>query len=100
MNVNVDFQFFSVIEMPCKYFVIVCSSDMVKISMDTFVKRFQPDKYFAWINGQDIGPHPEDPPSAAKPAPLPSDQDILVNKKYVRFWVFFALRIIRSNQFN
>lgn len=57
------------------------SSDMVKISMDTFVKRFQRDKYDAWINGQDIGPHPEDPPSAAKPAPLPSDQDILVNKK-------------------
>lgn len=59
------------------------SSDMVKISMDTFVKRFQPDRYDAWINGQDIGPHPEDPPSAAKPAPLPSDQDILVNKKLV-----------------
>lgn len=50
--------------------------------MDTFVKRFQPDNYDAWINGTDIGPHPEDPPSAAKQAaPLPSDQDILVNKK-------------------
>lgn len=58
-----------------------CSSDMVKISMDTFVKRFQPSRYEMWINGQDIGPHPEDPPSAAKPAPMPSDQDILVNKK-------------------
>lgn len=55
---------------------------MVKISMDTFVKRFQPDKYNSWINGSDIGPHPEDPPSAApKLAPLPSDLDILVNKK-------------------
>lgn len=59
------------------------SSDMVKISMDTFVKRFQPESYDSWINGTDIGPHPEDPPSAAKPAPLPSDQDILVNKKLV-----------------
>lgn len=28
--------------------------------MDTFVKRFQPDKYHKWINGNDIGPHPED----------------------------------------
>lgn len=62
-------------------FIICCSSDMVKISMDTFVKRFQPDKYLAWIAGEDIANHPEDPPSTATPAPLPSDQDILVNKK-------------------
>lgn len=54
---------------------------MVKISMDTFVKRFQPDKYDAWINGTDIGPHPEDASSEARPAPLPSDEDLLVNKK-------------------
>lgn len=60
-----------------------CSTDMVKISMDTFVKRFQPDRYEDWINGRDIGPHPEDPPSAVAPAPMPSDQDILQNKKYV-----------------
>lgn len=60
-----------------------CSTDMVKISMDTFVKRFQPDRYDDWINGRDIGPHPEDPPSAVAPAPMPSDQDILLNKKYV-----------------
>lgn len=55
---------------------------MVKISMDTFVKRFQPDKYEDWINGTDIGPHPEDPVTKAAAAPIPSDQDILVNKKY------------------
>lgn len=76
---TVLFVFFSMSITPI--FIIHCSSDMVKISMDTFVKRFQPDKYYAWINGQDIGPHPEDPPSTAAPAPLPSDQDILVNKK-------------------
>lgn len=34
--------------------------DTVKISMETFVKRFQPDKYHKWINGMDVGPHPED----------------------------------------
>ncbi|KAG4069071.1 hypothetical protein HA402_008382 [Bradysia odoriphaga] len=60
-----------------------CSSDMVKISMDTFVKRFQPDKYEDWINGTDIGPHPEDPVTEAAAAPIPSDQDILVNKNNV-----------------
>lgn len=60
---------------------------MVKISMDTFVKRFQPDKYEDWINGTDIGPHPEDPVTEAAAAPIPSEQDILVNKKYVDTFV-------------
>ncbi|XP_055620621.1 probable lysine-specific demethylase 4B isoform X2 [Toxorhynchites rutilus septentrionalis] len=46
-----------------------CSSDMVKISMDTFVKRFQPDKYEAWMNGTDFGPHPEDPSHIVGPPP-------------------------------
>lgn len=32
----------------------------MKISMDTFVKRFQPDKYEEWISGTDNEPHPED----------------------------------------
>lgn len=54
---------------------------MVKISMDTFVKRFQPHRYDDWINGTDYGPHPEDPVTAVAPAPMPSDQDILLNKK-------------------
>lgn len=43
----------------CFYFIFF-RKDTVKISMDTFVKRFQPDKYHKWINGNDIGPHPED----------------------------------------
>ncbi|XP_022537458.2 lysine-specific demethylase 4C isoform X3 [Astyanax mexicanus] len=30
-----------------------CSKDMVKISMDPFVKRFQPDRYQAWTQGKD-----------------------------------------------
>ena len=33
--------------------------------MDTFVKRFQPDRYDKWMNGLDIGPHPEDIDRAA-----------------------------------
>lgn len=75
-----------------------CSKDMVKISMDTFVKRFQPDRYglfifyiyivkFYWLNsryekwlrGEDIGPHPEEPDRKVA-APLPLPQDILCNK--------------------
>lgn len=27
--------------------------------MDTFVKRFQPEKYESWLKGLDVGPHPE-----------------------------------------
>lgn len=34
----------------------------VKISMDTFVKRFQPERYQLWREGKDTGPHPEDMP--------------------------------------
>lgn len=34
--------------------------DAVKISMDTFIKRFQPENYSKWRSGNDIGPHPED----------------------------------------
>lgn len=56
-----------------------CSNDMVKISMDTFVKRFQPDRYDLWLKGQDIGCHPEQPERMV-PAPHPSGQDILCNK--------------------
>ena len=33
---------------------------MVQISMDCFVKRFQPDRYDLWKAGKDYGPHPED----------------------------------------
>jgi len=33
---------------------------MVRISMDCFVKRFQPDKYEQWKAGLDLAPHPED----------------------------------------
>ncbi|XP_039286699.1 lysine-specific demethylase 4C-like isoform X2 [Nilaparvata lugens] len=57
----------------------VCRPDNVKISMDTFVKRLQPDRYDLWIQGRDVGPHPEDP-NRHFAAPVPSQGDILVNK--------------------
>lgn len=28
--------------------------------MDCFVKKYQPGKYKAWINDEDVAPHPED----------------------------------------
>lgn len=39
---------------------------MVRISMDTFVKRFQPEKYENWLKGLDVGPHPETAESNSK----------------------------------
>uniref|UniRef100_A0A7R9CNP2 [histone H3]-trimethyl-L-lysine(9) demethylase n=1 Tax=Timema cristinae TaxID=61476 RepID=A0A7R9CNP2_TIMCR len=57
----------------------LCRGDMVKISMDTFVKRFQPDRYHLWLQGKDIGAHPEEP-SRHYAAPPPSQRDVLVNK--------------------
>lgn len=57
-----------------------CRQDTVKISMDTFVKRFQSEKYELWLQGNDIGPHPEDP-TRVLAAPVPSERDILCNKK-------------------
>jgi len=62
--------------------MVFCLSrgDMVKISMDTFVKRFQPDRYHLWLQGKDVGAHPEDP-SRQYAAPPPTQRDVLVNKK-------------------
>lgn len=56
---------------PCK------CADGVHISMDTFVQRYQPDRYQDWLHGNDIDKHPEDP----KPAPFPTVQDFFNNKK-------------------
>uniref|UniRef100_A0A674EM04 [histone H3]-trimethyl-L-lysine(9) demethylase n=1 Tax=Salmo trutta TaxID=8032 RepID=A0A674EM04_SALTR len=33
-----------------------CRKDMVKISMDLFVKNYQPDRYEQWLAGRDTGP--------------------------------------------
>ncbi|XP_075528182.1 lysine-specific demethylase 4C-like isoform X1 [Dermacentor variabilis] len=47
----------------------LCRNDCVKISMDVFVKKFQPERYELWLAGQDVGCHPEDSSSrvAARP---------------------------------
>lgn len=33
-----------------------CRKDMVKISMDVFVRKFQPDRYESWLAGRDVAP--------------------------------------------
>lgn len=46
-----------------------CRSDMVKISMETFVRRFQPERYENWLKGKDFGCHPEEPGKICAAAP-------------------------------
>ena len=59
--------------------------------MDTFVKRFQPDRYDLWLSGKDIGAHPEDP-SRNSAATQPSVSDVLCNKKCVNFIHWFLYK--------
>lgn len=47
-----------------------CRKDMVKISMETFVRRFQPERYENWLQGKDFGCHPEEP-GKVYAAPMP-----------------------------
>jgi len=60
-----------------------CNNDMVRISMDPFVREFQPDKYEMWRAGLEVGSHPEDELSklysrsrhtAARPGKTPQPQ--------------------------
>ena len=37
-----------------------CQRDMVKISMDCFVSKYQPERFELWKEGKDYAPHPED----------------------------------------
>uniref|UniRef100_A0A3P8VW91 [histone H3]-trimethyl-L-lysine(9) demethylase n=1 Tax=Cynoglossus semilaevis TaxID=244447 RepID=A0A3P8VW91_CYNSE len=43
-----------------------CRKDMVKISMDVFVKKYQPDRYEQWLAGRDVVPidHSQPTPEA------------------------------------
>lgn len=42
-----------------------CRRDMVKISMETFVRRFQPERLEDWLAGKDSALHPEEPASGS-----------------------------------
>uniref|UniRef100_A0AAY4ADT2 [histone H3]-trimethyl-L-lysine(9) demethylase n=1 Tax=Denticeps clupeoides TaxID=299321 RepID=A0AAY4ADT2_9TELE len=59
-----------------------CSKDMVKISMDPFVRRFQPDRYQAWLQGKDPCPidHTLATPSSTPELPVhPSSTELSPN---------------------
>uniref|UniRef100_A0A8C2BI20 [histone H3]-trimethyl-L-lysine(9) demethylase n=1 Tax=Cyprinus carpio TaxID=7962 RepID=A0A8C2BI20_CYPCA len=45
-----------------------CRKDMVKVSMDVFVRKFQPERYKLWKAGKDIAPidHSKPTPEAAE----------------------------------
>ena len=64
---------------------------MVRISMDSFVKKFQPERYEMWKLGQDRAPHPEDdqsklykykpkPPKPKPPSTVTSDDSTLLTE--------------------
>ncbi|XP_054162658.1 lysine-specific demethylase 4C-like [Oppia nitens] len=56
----------------------VCRSDSVQISMEAFVKKYQPDRYELWLQGKDIGPDPKDLTHiCAAPAPSKYEKDIM-----------------------
>ena len=53
----------------------MCQPDSVKISMDVFVHRFQPERYENWLEGKDVGPDPKDPNIiCAAPSPYVNEE--------------------------
>ncbi|CAO1303381.1 unnamed protein product [Diamesa hyperborea] len=58
-----------------------CRKDMVKISMETFVRRFQPERYDNWLRGEDFGCHPEEPNKITAAPPPILDKKIMLKLK-------------------
>ncbi|XP_051240426.1 lysine-specific demethylase 4C isoform X7 [Dicentrarchus labrax] len=58
-----------------------CSRDMVKISMEPFVKRFQPDRYPNWMLGKDSAPIDH---THATPSSTPELQSWLQRRRKTR----------------
>lgn len=54
-----------------------CRDESVQISMQTFVKRYQADRYENWLKGKDICKDPRDPKHVAA-APKPSEIDLFL----------------------
>ncbi|CAF4027552.1 unnamed protein product [Rotaria magnacalcarata] len=54
-----------------------CRDDMVTISMDVFVHKYQPELYEDWCRGINSTPHPEDKPSSR------INKNILLAKKHL-----------------
>lgn len=69
-----------------------CHKDMVKISMETFVKRFQPERYTNWLSGVDYGFHPEEPDKICA-APPPTINKYTYLKRCVDNLILFIQEI-------
>uniref|UniRef100_A0A8C3G3G6 [histone H3]-trimethyl-L-lysine(9) demethylase n=1 Tax=Cyclopterus lumpus TaxID=8103 RepID=A0A8C3G3G6_CYCLU len=64
-----------------------CRRDMVKISMDVFVKKFQPDRYEQWLAGRDVLPIDHTRPTPeAKEFLGESFNDITASKRSCKSW--------------
>lgn len=81
-NISILCPFFCLFICDCKSYFIFISSNAVHISMDTFVKRYQSEKYAQWRNGNDRSTHPEQPLLDTTAARAPLVQDVLINIKY------------------
>lgn len=60
-----------------------CSSESVKISMQTFVQRYQSERYENWLQGKDICKDPRDPKHIAA-APRPTEYDLYLMGSHIR----------------
>uniref|UniRef100_A0A8D3DHF2 Lysine-specific demethylase 4B n=1 Tax=Scophthalmus maximus TaxID=52904 RepID=A0A8D3DHF2_SCOMX len=70
-----------------------CSKDMVKISMEPFVKRFQPDRYANWMLGKDSTPIDH---THATPSTTPELQSWLQRRHKTKpankgYWNYYTL---------
>uniref|UniRef100_A0A7N6AJI8 Lysine-specific demethylase 4B n=1 Tax=Anabas testudineus TaxID=64144 RepID=A0A7N6AJI8_ANATE len=73
-----------------------CSKDMVKISMEPFVKRFQPDRYANWMLGKDSTPIDH---TLATPSTTPELQSWLQRRRKTKptnkgYWIHTLYSII------
>ena len=55
--------------------------------MEAFIRKYQPDRYEAWLEGRDIGPHPENSNLITAAAPsfdleIPQQTKVLVKKLF------------------
>lgn len=58
-----------------------CRQDMVKISMDVFVRKFQPERYHLWKAGKDNTPIDHSKPTPEAALFLTGDQATEVDKQ-------------------
>uniref|UniRef100_A0A1A9VW67 JmjC domain-containing protein n=1 Tax=Glossina austeni TaxID=7395 RepID=A0A1A9VW67_GLOAU len=66
-----------------------CNDNVVKIPMNAFVKRFQPERYQDWLAGTDYGQHSAFLPNAVAPSPLALSLEVLDNRSNENAYLCF-----------